>query len=99
MALSKMEDIGGVRAVLRAQGQVDAIRHEIERQKRWTVRRVRDYIAQPKEDGYRAIHVIVERLVSEMFAMRERDEEPDTGFMEQLAKQFVAVRDYFPERE
>lgn len=39
------------------------------------------------------------RLVSELFAMRERDEDPDQGFMEQLAKQFEAVRDYFPERE
>jgi ppGpp synthetase/RelA/SpoT-type nucleotidyltranferase len=65
MQLTTMEDIGGVRAVLPTQEQVDAVAHELRTQPRWTVRRVREYIAGrapgPKDDGYRAVHVIVER--------------------------------------
>jgi putative GTP pyrophosphokinase len=146
MALSRMEDIGGVRAILPRQEQVDAIVHDLESQPRWTIRRKREYIEGregAKADGYRAVHVIVEKggyfveiqlrtpwqdawaqsveqdtrrlgarlkfgagpddlreyyvMVSELFAIRERSEEPTSEFMLELSKRFTATRAYFPE--
>lgn len=143
MQLSSMEDIGGVRAILPGHGQVAAVRTALER--RWTIRRVRDYVdgpPGPKADGYRAVHVIVEkddryveiqlrtpwqdawaqsveqdtrrlreglkfgagpddlrqyyRLISDLLAMRERNEEPSEEFMEDLAKVYGSTRAYFP---
>lgn len=59
MALSQMEDIGGVRAILPTQKHLDEVRAGVERN--WDVHRVRDYVADPKNDGYRAVHVIVDK--------------------------------------
>lgn len=64
MSLSTMEDIAGVRVILPTQSQVTALREDLERQARWTIRRVRDYVdgpPGPKADGYRAVHVVVEK--------------------------------------
>jgi len=61
MALSKMEDIGGVRAVLMDQRQVDRVRDCLQHAQRWNIRRVRDHFECPKDDGYRAVHVIVKK--------------------------------------
>jgi hypothetical protein len=65
MALSRMEDIGGVRVIVENQHQVDKIVAELERQPRWKLRRVRRYVdggrPGPKSDGYRAVHVVVEK--------------------------------------
>lgn len=65
MQLSTMEDIAGVRAVLPRQSQVDDVVGELRRQPRWQIRRIREYITGrdpgPKEDGYRAVHVVIER--------------------------------------
>jgi ppGpp synthetase/RelA/SpoT-type nucleotidyltranferase len=146
MVLSRMEDIGGVRAILPHQDQIDAIVRDLESQPRWTIRRKREYIEGregPKTDGYRAVHVIVAKagyfieiqlrtpwqdawaqsveqdtrrlgarlkfgagpddlreyyvMVSELFAIRERGEEPSQEFMLDLSKQFAATRSYFPE--
>jgi putative GTP pyrophosphokinase len=146
MVLSRMEDIGGVRAILPHQSQIDAIVRDLESQPRWTIRRKREYIegrAGPKADGYRAVHVIVVKagyfieiqlrtpwqdawaqsveqdtrrlgaqlkfgagpddlreyyvMVSELFAIRERSEEPSQEFMLELSKRFTATRAYFPE--
>jgi ppGpp synthetase/RelA/SpoT-type nucleotidyltranferase len=118
----------------------------LEKAERWQIRRKRDYVVGPpgpKQDGYRAVHVVVEkngcyieiqlrtpwqdawaqsveqdtrrlraglkfgrgpddlreyyRTISEMFAMREANIEPDEGFMEVLAKQYAATRSYFPD--
>jgi putative GTP pyrophosphokinase len=56
MKLSRMADIGGVRAVLPTQ---DAAYHVASRlRKNWTITRFRDYVAKPKADGYRALHLI-----------------------------------------
>lgn len=57
MNLGRMADIGGCRAVLRGLAEVQSV------QSRYaddavTVR-TRDYVDQPKPDGYRAVHVIV----------------------------------------
>jgi ppGpp synthetase/RelA/SpoT-type nucleotidyltranferase len=65
MQLTTMEDVGGVRAVLDSQEQADAIVADLRRQSRWSIRRIRDYVdgrdPGPKDDGYRAVHVIVEK--------------------------------------
>lgn len=143
MQLSGMEDIGGVRAILPRQKHVTDVRIALER--RWKIRRVRDYVdgpPGPKDDGYRAVHVIVEkddcyieiqlrtpwqdawaqsveqdtrrlreglkfgggpddlrqyyRLISDLLAMRERNEEPSGEFMEDLAEVYGSTRGYFP---
>jgi GTP pyrophosphokinase len=65
MALSRMEDIGGVRAILPQQAQIDIIVSALRTQPRWKIRRLREYVEGrdpgPKSDGYRAVHVIVEK--------------------------------------
>ena len=65
MQLTNMEDIGGVRAVLQTQTQVDFVARELRRQSRWNVTRVREYVSGrypgPKSDGYRAVHVTVKK--------------------------------------
>jgi ppGpp synthetase/RelA/SpoT-type nucleotidyltranferase len=60
MALSRMHDIGGCRAVLRNEDEVRAIADRLE--KNWEMAHLPyDYITEPKEDGYRAIHLVVRR--------------------------------------
>ena len=60
MKLSRMEDIGGCRAIL--PGGVSEIQGVVRRIRRnWDVTRYRDYISNPKETGYRAVHAIVRR--------------------------------------
>ena len=58
MSLSTMEDVGGVRAILPTQAQVDTVVASIRHQPRWNIRRVREYVSGrdpgPKDDGYRA---------------------------------------------
>ncbi|BBZ39297.1 RelA/SpoT domain-containing protein [Mycobacterium conspicuum] len=57
MNLGRMHDIGGCRAVLRS---LDEVRRVQSRYKGETVTvRTKDYVDQPKPDGYRAVHVIV----------------------------------------
>jgi len=55
--ITQMHDIGGVRAVLPSLHHVYAIRRRLV--KTWTIIRERDYIARPKDSGYRALHLIV----------------------------------------
>jgi hypothetical protein len=59
MKLTQMQDIGGVRAVLPSLHHVYALARRL--RKSWTVIKVRDYIAEPKTSGYRALHLIVRR--------------------------------------
>ena len=60
MDLSSMQDIGGCRAVLDTQ---DQIQRAVERFCTNSLRRnekpdkVRDYVASPKDSGYRAVHI------------------------------------------
>jgi hypothetical protein len=56
MKLSRMADIGGVRAVLPDREAVDRVAARL--RKNWTITRVRDYVDRPKDDGYRALHLI-----------------------------------------
>ena len=64
MKLTTMGDIGGCRAVLAGESEIRGVVGRIKRN--WTVpgrmvRSVRDYIEEPRDTGYRAIHVIAER--------------------------------------
>jgi putative GTP pyrophosphokinase len=56
MKLSRMADIGGVRAVLSDQDAAYRVASRLRRN--WTITRFRDYVAEPKADGYRALHLI-----------------------------------------
>jgi GTP pyrophosphokinase len=56
MKLSRMADIGGVRAVLPDQATAYSIAAQL--RKNWTITKFRDYVAKPKADGYRALHLI-----------------------------------------
>lgn len=58
-SVTRMQDIGGVRAVLPSLQHVYAVRRRL--LKSWAIIRERDYIAQPKDSGYRALHLIVRR--------------------------------------
>ena len=65
MQLGTMEDIGGVRAVLDTQRHVDRVVEDLRGQTRWNIRRIREYVTDrdpgPKPDGYRAVHLVVEK--------------------------------------
>jgi putative GTP pyrophosphokinase len=56
MKLSRMADIGGVRAILPDQATAYRVAGRLRRN--WTITRVRDYVIEPKDDGYRALHLI-----------------------------------------
>ena len=60
MELTRMQDIGGCRAILDDVATVDAVRRRIERQKSEIVK-VNDYNATPRSSGYRAVHIVVRR--------------------------------------
>lgn len=59
MKLSQMADIGGCRALLPDQAAVYDVAKRLRRN--WDVTRMRDYAAEPKASGYRAVHLIVRR--------------------------------------
>ncbi len=59
MSLSRMEDIGGCRAVVDGTDDVYALYNNLKRSRtRHDLFRERDYIAHPKPSGYRGIHLI-----------------------------------------
>jgi putative GTP pyrophosphokinase len=59
MQLTQMWDIGGVRARLPSLSHLSAVSRRL--RKTWTVVRVKDYVAEPRSSGYRALHLIVKR--------------------------------------
>ncbi len=59
MNLTQMADIGGCRALLADQDRVYAVAARLRRN--WDITRTRDYAAEPKDSGYRAVHLIVRR--------------------------------------
>jgi len=56
MGLQEMQDIGGCRVILRSLKHINRLRRTL--MSRGTYR-VKDYIKNPKEDGYRGIHLAV----------------------------------------
>ena len=63
MSLERMQDIGGCRAVLSSINEVERVQQRVvtnaRRREPGREPRVRNYIAEPRESGYRGIHVIV----------------------------------------
>jgi ppGpp synthetase/RelA/SpoT-type nucleotidyltranferase len=55
-----MQDIAGCRVIFRDQHAVRRLQARIHHNN-WNVQKVFDYVASPKSDGYRAVHVIVLR--------------------------------------
>lgn len=60
MELTRMQDIGGCRAILPDLASVDAVRRRVERQTS-QVMRVNDYNLDVPTSGYRAVHIAVRR--------------------------------------
>lgn len=60
MELARMQDIGGLRAVVNTIEEVRALQSEYQDTKRFTheLSRTHDYITHPKLDGYRGVHLI-----------------------------------------
>jgi ppGpp synthetase/RelA/SpoT-type nucleotidyltranferase len=58
LALSRMQDIGGVRAVLASIEEVRRVEARV-RKNRSPLVSYADYIAQPRESGYRGLHLVV----------------------------------------
>lgn len=60
MELSRMQDIGGVRGILHSIADVQRLAAEYRDPSRFTHKLVRfdDYIAAPKDDGYRGVHLV-----------------------------------------
>jgi hypothetical protein len=64
MQLATMQDLGGCRAVLDSVDEVRRVERRLRRNR--AAVKVNDYIAQPRDSGYRSLHVIVrydERLI------------------------------------
>ncbi|UYN89238.1 MAG: RelA/SpoT domain-containing protein [Anaerolineales bacterium] len=61
MSLSRMQDIGGVRAILGSFTDVERLAHQYLKNQNFTheLSTVRDYITNPRdEDGYRSLHLV-----------------------------------------
>ena len=59
MSLSRMEDIAGCRAVLNNTGYVKRLHYNLKKSRTKNIlHRERDYILNPKESGYRGVHLI-----------------------------------------
>lgn len=61
MRLSAMQDVGGLRAILPNQPAVDEIAQRLRRNWRSRLLVEYDYVREPKESGYRAIHLVVKQ--------------------------------------
>ncbi len=59
MRLSSMQDIGGLRAILANQEQADDVAARLRKNWRNRLAAEYDYVREPKESGYRAIHLVV----------------------------------------
>jgi ppGpp synthetase/RelA/SpoT-type nucleotidyltranferase len=64
-SLSRLQDIGGCRAVVASTGQVVQLWQDFKRSKfKHTFKREKNYIANPPASGYRGIHLVYEYLNS-----------------------------------
>jgi len=59
MDLSRMQDLGGCRAIVPTRSEVEGVVRRIH--KNWEVQRHDDYAVSPKPTGYRAVHTVVMR--------------------------------------
>lgn len=60
MSLDRMQDIAGLRAVVSSNRRLKALRDAYEHHSKFSheLRNIHDYVASPKEDGYRSVHII-----------------------------------------
>ena len=59
-SLDKIQDLGGLRVVLPSMSEVDKITAiYLSRNTRYEIRRSKDYILNPKSDGYRSRHIVL----------------------------------------
>ena len=58
-ALQNLTDILGIRVITHFIGDIYEILDRIRESKAWRVEQVKDYIAAPKPNGYRSLHVIL----------------------------------------
>jgi putative GTP pyrophosphokinase len=62
MALSTMQDVGGCRAVVANEAELRVVANRLRNASGWDISpREYDYIEDPKDDGYRALHLIERR--------------------------------------
>ena len=61
MRLERMQDIGGIRIILPSINDVYRV-HDALKKSKWKhrLRREKDYISEPRESGYRSVHMIYE---------------------------------------
>ncbi len=59
-ALLKLSDIIGIRIVTHFVGDIYLILSGLRQHEKWRIKKEKDYIARPKENGYRSYHVILE---------------------------------------
>ena len=79
MDLSSMQDIGGCRAVLNTQEEVQRVvarfcANSLERNNQ--ADKIKDYVARPQDSGYRAVHIYTRyhgRRIEVQFRTREQD--------------------------
>lgn len=87
MALTKMQDIGGCRAILDSVDELRRVETRL-RQKRRPLR-VYDYVQRPRPSGYRGVHVIVEYDGCPIeVQLRSRRMQDWAEFVEELDGQF-----------
>ncbi len=58
-ALKNLSDIVGARVVTHFIGDIYTVSDLIEKSDKWQVRKIKDYIAAPKPNGYRSLHMIL----------------------------------------
>lgn len=59
MDLSKMQDIAGCRSILYTENQIYSIVNEFKRSTEYEIIEEYDYIAEPRDTGYRSYHLVV----------------------------------------
>ncbi len=57
--LRYLSDLVGARVVTHFVGDIYTVLDDITKSEKWQVKKVKDYIADPKPNGYRSLHVII----------------------------------------
>lgn len=64
--LSRMEDIGGCRVVVENYDELKVLHELVREEYANRVHRERDYVATPRDSGYRSVHIIVDEPLSDL---------------------------------